>query len=241
MNYRFLKSACAAALMASGGQAFAQVQDEASVQVSLAVDVSRSIDLELGGEALLNTEELINEDFNDPQYPPRSYNVRTSLVTGCLSMNGVNNITIAISGEVQAPGSTLGFLNASVGGEETYLHRYTALSIGVPGTNFATIFNDARNPILSPNDNSGRFTMGMDQRSYQQDLFSAPVSLGSADCTQDNPNIALGVMVGIDGGFTNTVRANRQYNSESDFLSDNQADGQYEFTDTVTVLITPKV
>jgi hypothetical protein len=243
MSYRFLRSVCAAALMASGGQALAQpVSGSDTVEVSLSVDVSRSIELELGDSLNLTGEEVINEAFEG--IPSRNLIVRKALATGCLSLTGVNDITVKVAGANQAPGgSELGFLKATVAAVDNYLHRYTVLSIAPPGADFSTMFSDSRKPIISPNINNGRFTMGGDQKEFRQDLWNARASVGAQPCQEAAPNIALGVMVGVDQGFQTTQGELRQYNSVSHFLGMNGtlADGSYVFTDTVTVEITPRM
>jgi hypothetical protein len=250
MNYRFLKSVCAAALMASGGHAFAQVQGEASVQVSLAVDVLKSITLELGGEAALTETQTISENLGDPN--PRSYEVRSGFTTGCLSLQGVSNIAVRVTGINNAPAGNLEpFLRGDGAASDVYLSYYPVLAIAPPGTDFAPIFNASRSsstglfwiynnydPVFGGVGGAGN------RNGASSDLFNAPAALGSAPCTASEPNIAFGAMVGIDQPVSSFADgSNKTYGNINQLLDAETelSEGTVNFTDTVTVLITPRL
>ena len=263
MNYRFLKSVCAAALMASGGQALAQVSGTDTVQVTLAVDVAKSITLQLDGDAALTGTETIIENFGTT----RGIEVKKGFTTGCLTLQGVQDITVKVTGVNIAPGTPEPVLRGQgAAASDVYLSYYPVLAIAPPGTSFDTMFATSRgnNPGSfwyysnytgsgTGSGTTGVHTNGASMGSGQtadhtngasNDLFGAPSRLGTAACTGTSPNIAFGAMVGVEQSVASRVNgANRVYGAINPMLNQETelVSGTYNFTDTVTVLVTPKI
>jgi hypothetical protein len=246
MNYRFLKSACVAALMASGGQALAQVSGTDTIQVTLAVEVAKSITLELEGDAALTETETINESFDG--FPPRSIEVKKGFTTGCLTLEGVQDITVKVTGVNIAPGTPEPVLRGQGAASDVYLSYYQVLAIAPAGTNFDTMFATSRGnspgALWYYSNYVGSGDTGDHTNGASNDLFGAPSKLGPAACTNNSPNIAFGAMVGVENSVASILNgANRVYGAINPMLNQETglATGTYNFTDTVTVLVTPKI
>jgi hypothetical protein len=233
--------------MASGGQALAQVSGTDTVQVTLAVEVAKSITLQLAGDAELTGNENINEDFTG--FPLRTIQVKKGFTTGCLTLQGVENITVKVTGENNVPGNPEPFLRGQGAASDVYLSYYPVLAINVVGTNsFEDMFTLSRTNQPSnfwyysnyvDNGGAGNHTNGA-----TNNLFNAPSKLGPSPCDLTYPNIAFGAMVGVDNPIGSLANGtNRVYGAINQLLDEETGlvAGTYNFTDTVTVLITPSI
>ena len=245
MSYRFLKSVCAAALMASGGQALAQVSGTDTVQVTLAVDVAKSITLQLEGDAALTGTETINETFTD--FPSRSYEVKKGFTTGCLTLQGVQDITVKVTGVNSLQSTPEPVLRGQGAASDVYLGYYPVLAIAPAGTDFSTMFATTRGNYQSAfwyySNYVGSGDTGDHINGATIDLFAAPSRLGTAACTVTSPNIAFGAMVGVEQAVASRLNGtNRVYGAINPMLNQETGlVGTINFTDTVTVLVTPKI
>jgi hypothetical protein len=243
MNYRFLKSVCAAALMASGGQALAQVSGTDTVQVTLAVDVAKSITLQLDGDAALTGTETIIENFGTT----RGIEVKKGFTTGCLTLQGVQDITVTVTGVNSLQSTREPVLRGQGAADEVYLSYYPVLAIAPPGTNFDTMFATSRGDTPGSfwyySNYTGSGAAGDHINGASNDLFGAASKLSTAACTGSSPNIAFGAMVGVEQAVASRLDGtNRVYGAINPMLNQETGlVGTINFTDTVTVLVTPKI
>jgi len=221
----------------------AQNDDTEVVLVTVNVDVARSIELEFFSDVPLTNEELITDAAN---IGGGSSTFLTGISTGCIHLNGNNNIDIQVTGANTPPGVVGPFLgHTDAGGSNYYLYYQPVIGFGPSGSDFSTLLAkhrdaDAGNPAITNvywNFDGNAHTNGFTVRDGNP-LGSLGGSTESG--CPNGGNVAFGAMVGVDGGGHESDEPNNIYADINAFQANSGVpDGTYLFSDTVTVTITP--
>jgi len=229
----------AASLLA--GPTWAQDDNTDDVVVTLSVDVARAVEIGFDGDVALTNEEFIT----DPD-PSIFANYLTGITTGCIHLNGTNNIDIQVTGANTPPGVVGPFLgHTDAGGASYYLYYQPVIGFGAPGADFSTLLIKHRNANAGSPDITAtywNFDGNAHTNGHTVRNGNALAELGGSTesgCPTGN-NMAFGAMVGIDGGGHEDDQANNIYGDINTFQQvSGVPDGTYLFSDTVTVTITP--
>jgi hypothetical protein len=250
MDRLFSKLIFSAALLTSGGQAFAQNTASETVRVDLTVDIEQSIGLDLGGDAVLNSEEDITDDRNGLSYTPRAYKVRTGFTTGCLTLTGVTGISVKVTGLNPGPLGTGEpyLISGNQTGPTRYLSYVPVLAISLfgspPSTNFSAMFQERFRTVSTSGfwfyDSFEVTGSGLRQVNGKSVQLRDTTGLFDALSCEGGPNIAFGAMVGVDAPVSLNAESYRSIDQFLDAERANLAGSPgISFTDMMTVEITP--